>query len=143
MFLPENVKNSLFNRLACFKLLFGKIQFALLNLQVTNEEDDVKSHFYKDLTQLSDNDQQSSSSAHDSRKGFSIPILFSRKKRVQVTSSSSFKKAIKASQEKVIECCLQFLPFLEFPPACFGELSYQRSLSIIKALALHFTKPLE
>lgn len=143
MFLPENVKNSLFSRLVCCKLLFGQIHFALLNLQVTNEEDDVKSHFYRDLTHLSDGDQRSSSSSHEARKRFSIPILFSRKKRVQVTSSSSFKKAIKASQEKVIECCLQFLHFFEFPPACFRELSYQRSLSIIKALALHFTKLLE
>ncbi|XP_040396017.1 complement component C6 [Cygnus olor] len=71
-----------------------------VSFQVTNEEDDVKSHFYRDLTHLSDGDQQSSSFSHDAQKRFSIPILFSRKKRVQVTSSSSFKKAIKASQEK-------------------------------------------
>lgn len=78
--------------------------FALLNLQVIDEEDDVTSEFYNDLTPLSDSDQTSSSSTHSGRRSSGIPFLFSRKTRVKVTSSSSFKKAIEASYEKVIEC---------------------------------------
>ncbi|NWR38170.1 CO6 protein, partial [Tachuris rubrigastra] len=71
-----------------------------VSFQVIDEEDDVSSDFYKDLTPLSDGASASGSFTHDSRKSSGIPILFSKKTRVQVTSSSSFKKAIKASYEK-------------------------------------------
>ncbi|NWV21786.1 CO6 protein, partial [Origma solitaria] len=71
-----------------------------VSFQVTNEEDDVTSEFYKDLTALSDSVSNSASSNHDLKSTFDIPILFSQKTRVQVTSASSFKKAIKASYEK-------------------------------------------
>lgn len=87
------------------------MHFALLNCQVTDEEGDVTSDFYEDLTPLSDSAFHSSSSSHSGRSSSGIPFLFSKKTRVQVTSSSSFRKAIKASYEKVIECCLYFLPF--------------------------------
>lgn len=87
------------------------MHFALLNCQVTDEEDDVTSDFYKDLTPLSDSASDSRSSTRSSQGSSGIPFLFSKKTRVKVTSSSSFKKAIKASYEKVIECCLQFLSF--------------------------------
>lgn len=79
------------------------MHFALLNLQVIDEEDDVTSDFYNDLTPLSDSAHGSSSSTHSGRRSSGIPFLFSRKTRVKVTSSSSFKKAIEASYEKVIE----------------------------------------
>lgn len=75
---------------------------ALLNLQVTDEEDDVTSDFYKDLIPLSDSAYDSSSSTRSLKHSSGIPFLFSRKRRIQVTSSSSFKKAIEASYEKVI-----------------------------------------
>ncbi|XP_051499562.1 complement component C6 isoform X5 [Apus apus] len=68
--------------------------------QVTDEEDDVTSDFYNDLTPLSDNAHESSSSSHGAKKSSGIPLLFSKKTRVQVTSSSSFRKAIQASKEK-------------------------------------------
>ncbi|KAJ7396303.1 Complement component C6 [Pitangus sulphuratus] len=71
-----------------------------VSFQVIDEEDDVSSDFYKDLTPLSDFASASRSSAYDAQRSFWIPILFSQKTRVQVTSSSSFKKAIKASYEK-------------------------------------------
>uniref|UniRef100_A0A8C3Y8W0 Complement C6 n=1 Tax=Catharus ustulatus TaxID=91951 RepID=A0A8C3Y8W0_CATUS len=67
---------------------------------VTDEEDDVTSDFYKDLTPLSDSASGSSSSTRRGKHSSGIPFLFSKKTRVQVTSSSSFKKAIKASHEK-------------------------------------------
>lgn len=88
------------------------MHFPLLNPQVINEEDDVTSEFYNDLTPLSDSAHGSTSSTHGARRSSGIPFLFSKKTRVDVTSSSSFKKAIEASYEKVIQCCLQFLPFI-------------------------------
>uniref|UniRef100_A0A8C3V118 Complement C6 n=1 Tax=Catharus ustulatus TaxID=91951 RepID=A0A8C3V118_CATUS len=71
-----------------------------VSFQVTDEEDDVTSDFYKDLTPLSDSASGSSSSTRRGKHSSGIPFLFSKKTRVQVTSSSSFKKAIKASHEK-------------------------------------------
>ncbi|XP_075596554.1 complement component C6 isoform X2 [Balearica regulorum gibbericeps] len=71
-----------------------------VSFQVTDEEDDVTSDFYNDLTPLSDSAHESSSSTHGARSSSGIPFLFSRKTRVKVTSSSSFKKAIEASHEK-------------------------------------------
>ncbi|OXB56759.1 hypothetical protein ASZ78_002300 [Callipepla squamata] len=71
-----------------------------VSFQVIDEEDDVKSDFYRDLTPLSDSDVGSSSSSHSSQRRSGIPGLFSKKKKVKFTSSSSFKKAIEASHEK-------------------------------------------
>uniref|UniRef100_A0A8C9UCV3 Complement C6 n=1 Tax=Serinus canaria TaxID=9135 RepID=A0A8C9UCV3_SERCA len=67
---------------------------------VTEEEDDVTSDFYKDLTPLSHSASDSSSSTCSGKHSSGIPFLFSKKTRVRVTSSSSFKKAIEASYEK-------------------------------------------
>lgn len=78
------------------------MHFALLNFQVTDEEDDVTSDFYKDLTPLSHVASYTGSSTHSRKHSSGIPFLFSKKTRVHVTSSSSFKKAIEASYEKVI-----------------------------------------
>lgn len=85
------------------------MRFALLNLQMKDEEDDVTSDFYNDLTPLSDSAHGHSSSTHGAQRSSGVPFLFARKKRVKVTSSSSFKKAVEASYEKVTECCLRFL----------------------------------
>ncbi|XP_056180332.1 complement component C6 isoform X1 [Falco biarmicus] len=71
-----------------------------VSFQVIDEEDDVTSDFYNDLTPLSDSAHGSSSSTHGAKRSSGIPFLFSRKTRVKVTSSSSFKKAIEASYEK-------------------------------------------
>ncbi|XP_015704178.1 complement component C6 [Coturnix japonica] len=71
-----------------------------VSFQVIDEEDDVKSDFYRDLTPLSDSDVGSSTSSHSSQRRSGIPGLFSKKRKVQITSSSSFKKAIEASHEK-------------------------------------------
>ncbi|NWI86700.1 CO6 protein, partial [Pitta sordida] len=71
-----------------------------VSFQVTDEEDDVSSNFYKDLTSLSDNYSTSGSSSGRQGASIDIPILFSKKRRVDVTRSSSFKKAIKSSHEK-------------------------------------------
>ncbi|XP_076218773.1 complement component C6 isoform X2 [Aptenodytes patagonicus] len=71
-----------------------------VNFQVIDEEDDVTSDFYNDLTPLSDSAHGSSSSTHGAQRHSGIPFLFSRKTQVKVTSSSSFKKAIEASYEK-------------------------------------------
>lgn len=129
----------------CFRLLFGKMHFPLLNPQVMNEEDDVTSDFYNDLTPLSDSAHGSTSSAHGGRRSSGIPFLFSKKTRVDATSSSSFKKAIEASYEKVVQCCLQFLPFIWFLSARF-RIELSKAIFFIKALALHLKKkknPLE
>lgn len=96
-----------------------QMNFVLLNCQVMDEEDDATSDFYKDLTPLSDSASYSSSSTRSGKRSSGIPFLFSKKTRVQVTSSSSLKKAIKASHEQVIECCLQFLSFKLFLSPCF------------------------
>ncbi|NWY49350.1 CO6 protein, partial [Chionis minor] len=71
-----------------------------VSFQVINEEDDVTSEFYNDLTSLRDSAYRSGSSTYDGKTTFRIPILFSKKTRVEGTSSSSFKKAIEASHEK-------------------------------------------
>ncbi|XP_013816476.2 complement component C6 [Apteryx mantelli] len=71
-----------------------------VSFQVIDEEDDVASDFYNDLTPLSDSDARSSSFTHAAKRTSGIPFLFSKKKRIQVTSTSSFKKAIEASYEK-------------------------------------------
>uniref|UniRef100_A0A8C0IBN6 Complement C6 n=1 Tax=Bubo bubo TaxID=30461 RepID=A0A8C0IBN6_BUBBB len=76
------------------------VNLEAVSFQVIDEEDDVISDFYNDLTPLSDSAHGSSSSTHGARRSSGIPFLFSRKKRVEVTSSSSFKKAIEASYEK-------------------------------------------
>lgn len=125
-----------------FRLLFGQMHFALLNLQVIDEEDEVTSHFYNDLTTLSDSAHGSSSSTHGAQRYSGIPFLFSRKTRVKVTSSSSFKKAIEASYEKVIECCVQFLPFIWFLSAHFRT-ELPRATFLIKASELNLKKTLE
>jgi len=119
-----------------FRLLIRQICFALLNLQVIDEEDDVTSDFYNDLTPLSDSAHGSSSSTHGARRSSGIPFLFSRKTRVKVTSSSSFKKAIEASYEKVNECCFQFIPFIPVLSVHFRTELPEATL-LIKALALH------
>ncbi|XP_061325449.1 complement component C6 isoform X2 [Pezoporus flaviventris] len=71
-----------------------------VSFQVKDEEDDVTSDFYNDLTPLSDSAHGHSSSTHGAQRSSGVPFLFSRKKRVKVTSSSSFKKAVEASYEK-------------------------------------------
>ncbi|XP_064032906.1 complement component C6 [Pogoniulus pusillus] len=71
-----------------------------VSFQVTNEEDDVESDFYNDLTSLGENVHRSGSSSHGSGGSFRIPILFSRKTKIESSSHSSFKKAILASHEK-------------------------------------------
>ncbi|XP_054254004.1 complement component C6 [Indicator indicator] len=71
-----------------------------VSFQVIDEEDDVTSDFYNDLTPLSDSAHGSSSSTHAGRRSSGIPVLFSRKTRVKVTSSSSFRKAVEASYKK-------------------------------------------
>ncbi|XP_062456062.1 complement component C6 [Rhea pennata] len=71
-----------------------------ISFQVINEEDDAASDFYNDLTPLSDSDARGSSFSHTGKRSSGIPYLFSKKKRTQVTSTSSFKKAIEASHKK-------------------------------------------
>ncbi|XP_007440794.1 complement component C6 [Python bivittatus] len=71
-----------------------------VSFQVVNKEDEVGSDFYSDLTPL-ETSSSSESSSFSSGKGRSgIPLLFSKKTNVQVTSSSSFKEAIQASYKK-------------------------------------------
>ncbi|XP_062984181.1 complement component C6 [Elgaria multicarinata webbii] len=71
-----------------------------VSFQVENEEDDVASDFYSDLIPLESSVSalHSSSGSHSGSSG--IPFLFSKKKKVKVTSSSSFKEAIQASYKK-------------------------------------------
>ncbi|KFP69510.1 Complement component C6, partial [Acanthisitta chloris] len=71
-----------------------------VNFQVTDEEDDVKSDFYNDLTSLSDSVSVLGAASTAARTTFRVPIFYSKKTRVTVTSFSSFKKAIAASHEK-------------------------------------------
>ncbi|NWX21848.1 CO6 protein, partial [Aegotheles bennettii] len=71
-----------------------------VNFQVMDEEDDVITDFYNDLTGMVDGVDRHSSSVLHSKGSSGIPFIFSKKSRVTVTSSSSFKKAIEASQEK-------------------------------------------
>ncbi|XP_074788292.1 complement component C6 [Athene noctua] len=82
------------------KLYRVPVNLEAVSFQVTDEEDDVTSEFYNDLTPLGDSAHGSSSSTHGAQRSSGIPFLFSRKTRVKVTSSSSFKKAIEASYEK-------------------------------------------
>uniref|UniRef100_A0A670YTC4 Complement C6 n=1 Tax=Pseudonaja textilis TaxID=8673 RepID=A0A670YTC4_PSETE len=68
--------------------------------QVVNEEDDVVSEYYNDLIPLESHTSHSSSFSGSGKKRSGIPFLFSKKTKVHVTSSSSFKEAIQASKKK-------------------------------------------
>ncbi|XP_044302781.1 complement component C6-like isoform X2 [Varanus komodoensis] len=76
------------------------VNLEAVHFQVENEEDDVASDFYNDLLPLESSVSTSGSSSHSGGSSFRIPLLFSRKKKVSVTSSSSFKEAVKASYSK-------------------------------------------
>ncbi|XP_034630056.1 complement component C6 [Trachemys scripta elegans] len=71
-----------------------------IRFQVENEEDDVASDFYKDIIPLHTEFASDSSSTGSGRSFSGIPGLFSRKRRVKITSSSSFREAIEASYKK-------------------------------------------
>ncbi|KAG8131144.1 hypothetical protein E2320_017721 [Naja naja] len=68
--------------------------------QVVNEEDDVVSEYYNDLIPFESHTSESSSFSGSSKRRSGIPFLFSKKTKVHVTSSSSFKEAIQASKKK-------------------------------------------
>nr|XP_034956582.1 complement component C6-like isoform X2 [Zootoca vivipara] len=71
-----------------------------VSFQTENEEDDVASDFYSDLIPLESSSSGGSSSSSSSRGSSGIPLLFSRKTKVKVTSSSSFREAVQASYKK-------------------------------------------
>ncbi|ETE67552.1 Complement component C6 [Ophiophagus hannah] len=68
--------------------------------QVVNEEDDVVSEYYNDLIPFESHTSDSSSFSGSGKRRSGIPFLFSKKTKVDVTSSSSFKEAIQASKKK-------------------------------------------
>ncbi|KAL7989068.1 hypothetical protein Chor_007987 [Crotalus horridus] len=69
--------------------------------QVVNEEDEVVSEFYNDLIPFETHTSQSGSFSGSGKSRSGIPFLFSKKTKVHITSSSSFKEAIQASKKKV------------------------------------------
>ncbi|XP_054842167.1 complement component C6-like [Eublepharis macularius] len=71
-----------------------------VSFQIENDEDYVESDFYSDLIPLHSTSSQASSSSSSGRSSSGIPLLFSKKKKVKITSSSSFKEAIQASYKK-------------------------------------------
>ncbi|XP_066472031.1 complement component C6-like [Tiliqua scincoides] len=71
-----------------------------VSFQVENKEDDVESDFYNDLTPLQSSSSGGHSSSSSGGRSSGIPYLFSKKTKVKVTSSSSFKEAVQASYKK-------------------------------------------
>ncbi|KAH0627910.1 hypothetical protein JD844_008477 [Phrynosoma platyrhinos] len=71
-----------------------------VSFQVENEEEDVASDFYNDLISLDSATSSDSSSSSSGRRSSGIPLLFSKKKKVRITSSASFREAIQASYKK-------------------------------------------
>ncbi|XP_042307809.1 complement component C6 isoform X2 [Sceloporus undulatus] len=71
-----------------------------VSFQVENEEDDVASDFYNDLISLDSATSSHSSSSSSGRGSSGIPLLFSKKRKVRITSSASFREAIQASYKK-------------------------------------------
>uniref|UniRef100_A0ABM5FU14 Complement component C6 n=1 Tax=Pogona vitticeps TaxID=103695 RepID=A0ABM5FU14_9SAUR len=71
-----------------------------ISFQVENKEDEVVSDFYKSLLPLESETSRHTSHSGSSRRSSGIPFLFSKKKKVKITSSSSFKEAVKASYKK-------------------------------------------
>ncbi|XP_013919240.1 PREDICTED: complement component C6-like [Thamnophis sirtalis] len=68
--------------------------------QVVNEEDEVASEYYNDLIPFESHTSDSGSSTSSSKRRSGIPVLFSKKTKIRVTSSYSFKEAIQASKKK-------------------------------------------
>ncbi|XP_067320726.1 complement component C6 [Anolis sagrei] len=71
-----------------------------VSFQVENEEDEVASDFYSDLIPLDSASSRQSSYSGSGKRSSGIPLLFSKKTKVRVTSSTSFKEAVKASYKK-------------------------------------------
>lgn len=61
----------------------------------------MESDFYDDLIPLNSDSSGSSSSFGAGSSSSGIPFLFSKKRKVTRTASSSFKEAVQASYKKV------------------------------------------
>ncbi|KAJ6669879.1 hypothetical protein lerEdw1_000428 [Lerista edwardsae] len=71
-----------------------------VSFQVENKEDEVESDFYSDLIPLQSGSTGEGSSFRFDGRSSGIPLLFSKKTKVSITSSSSFKEAVQASHKK-------------------------------------------
>ncbi|XP_078531133.1 complement component C6-like isoform X2 [Lissotriton helveticus] len=71
-----------------------------INFQVENDEDEVETDFYSNLVNMNDASSYQGSHSGSSRSSGGIPLLFSRKSKTKITSSSSFKEAVQASYKK-------------------------------------------
>uniref|UniRef100_G3U3D9 Complement C6 n=1 Tax=Loxodonta africana TaxID=9785 RepID=G3U3D9_LOXAF len=71
-----------------------------VNFEVSTEEDDLETEFYKDLIsqERDKNQQEAFSNQHEG--SFSVPIFYSSKKSQSVNHMSAFKQAIQASHKK-------------------------------------------
>ncbi|XP_053145732.1 complement component C6 isoform X2 [Hemicordylus capensis] len=71
-----------------------------VSFQVENKEDDVQSDFYRDLIPLQSSTSGAGLSTDSGESSFWIPVLYSRKTKVETTSKSSFREAVQASHKK-------------------------------------------
>nr|XP_060617413.1 complement component C6-like isoform X1 [Anolis sagrei ordinatus] len=70
-----------------------------VNFQVSNQEDEVKAHYYTDLTSIMQTQNQQGSSYETSKGYAGIPIFFGAGHNLMVSSSHSFKEAVKSSHK--------------------------------------------
>ncbi|KAM8961316.1 complement component C6 [Pelodytes ibericus] len=68
--------------------------------KVENEEDDVASDFYNSLKDFSNKMNTQNSHSHSGKRSSGIPFLFHSKSNSRITSASTFREAIQASQSK-------------------------------------------
>ncbi|XP_053304064.1 complement component C6 [Spea bombifrons] len=71
-----------------------------IKFQLENEEDDVVSEFYNSLKDFKDDKDLKGSHSGSRGSSAGIPLLFHAKSNTKLTYSSSFREAIKASQNK-------------------------------------------
>ncbi|XP_049713934.1 complement component C6 [Elephas maximus indicus] len=71
-----------------------------VNFEVSTEEDDLETEFYKDLISQERDKNQQEAFSNQHKGSFSVPIFYSSKKSQSVNHMSAFKQAIQASHKK-------------------------------------------
>ncbi|CAH6787331.1 complement component C6 [Phodopus roborovskii] len=71
-----------------------------VNFKVQTVEDDFKTNFYKDLTNLGNNKNETSLLSRDQKQSFDVPIIYSSKTSRRSKHNSAIKEAIQASHKK-------------------------------------------
>ncbi|KAG8456678.1 hypothetical protein GDO86_002457 [Hymenochirus boettgeri] len=82
------------------KLYRLSANFDTFKFELRNEEDDIVSIPYNSMIDFNKENSHSQSYQGSGRSSAGIPVLFSRKSNTRITSSSSFREAVKATRGK-------------------------------------------